>query len=83
MGLHLLWSVLGSGEEESLGEFDPGSRGEYLDVVQMLQLLGIFRWGSWWSGRFQKVLALTRVILCLALPGGVIRLASECSDGEK
>ena len=31
----------------------------------------------------KKVLALTRVILCLVLPGGVICLASECSDGGK
>ena len=45
MGLHLLWSVLEGGEKESLKEPDPGSRGEYLDVVQILQLLGIFRWG--------------------------------------
>ena len=68
LGLHLLWSVLGSGEKESLNGSDPGSRGKCLDVVQMLQLLGIFRWGSWWNGRFQKVLALTGVILmsCVA-----------------
>ena len=38
LGLHLLWSVLESGEKESLKESDLGSRGGYLDVVQMLQL---------------------------------------------